>query len=75
MSQQGPHFNPHSKAKGIYKSQMSGNLVTSGISDVATHSVHSEKNRLMKMLMIIIMNLSKETTVLVGARICLSLLN
>ena len=42
---------------------MSGKLVTSGINDVATHSVHSEKIRLMKMLMIIIMNLSPETTV------------
>ena len=33
MSQQGPHFSPHSKAKANYKS--TGKLVTSGINDVA----------------------------------------
>ena len=43
MSQQGPHFSPHSKAKANYKSR---NLrKTSGISDVATALVHSEKTR------------------------------
>ena len=46
MSQQS---SPHSKAKSI-----SGKLVTSGISDVAIVSVHSEKTRLKKMIMIII---------------------
>ena len=40
MSRQGPHISPHSKAK---KAQISGKLVTSDISDVATASVHSEK--------------------------------
>ena len=35
MSQQGPHVSPHSKAK---KAQISGKLITSGISDVATAS-------------------------------------
>ena len=38
MSQQGPHFSPHSKAKANHKAQISGKLVTSGISDVATTS-------------------------------------
>ena len=37
MSQQGPHFSPHSKAKANYKS---ANLVTSGISIVAFASVY-----------------------------------
>ena len=36
MSQQGPYFSPHSKAKANYKAQISGKLVTSGISDVVT---------------------------------------
>ena len=43
MSQQGTHFSPHSKAKANYKSTNLGKLVTSGISDVVTASVHSEK--------------------------------
>ena len=46
MSQQGPHFSPHSKAKANNK------LVTSGISDVVTASVYSE-NTLMKKLVLI----------------------
>ena len=48
--------------------QISGKLVTSGISDVATSSVHSEKTRLKKLIMIIItiMNKSQETTVFHG---------
>ena len=60
MSQQGPHFS--------LKAQISGKLVTSGISDVATASVHSEKIRLTKLIMIIIifMNKSQETTVFHG---------
>ena len=33
------------KLKQIIKAQISGKLVTSGISDVATASVHSEKTR------------------------------
>ena len=44
MSQQGPHFSPHSKAKEpIIKAQISGKLVTSGIRSIAIVSVHSEK--------------------------------
>ena len=54
MSQQRPHFSSHSKVKANYKGQISGKLVTSGISDVAIISVHSEKTRLKKMITIII---------------------
>ena len=54
MSQQGPHFSPHSKAKPIIKAQISGKLVTIGISDVVTASVYSEKTRLKKLIMTII---------------------
>ena len=42
------------KLKPIIKAQISGKLVTSGISDVATASVHSKKNRMKKLIMIII---------------------
>ena len=68
MSQQGPHFSPHSKAKANYISEK---LVTSGIDDVATTSVHSEKTCMKKcmMMIIIIMNKSQETTVFTGTRI------
>ena len=63
MSQQGPQFSPHSRTK---KAQISGKLglieawakkkarVTSGISDVAIASVHSENIRQKKMIMMII---------------------
>ena len=40
MNQQGPHFSLHSKAKAeIIKAQLTGKLVTSGLSDVVTASV------------------------------------
>ena len=55
MSQQGPHFSPHSKAKANYKStnlRKIGN-VTSGISDVAIVSVYLEKTHLKMLIMII----------------------
>ena len=42
MSQQGPHFSPHSKAKANYKSTNLRKISTSGISDVAIASVHSK---------------------------------
>ena len=51
MSQQGPHFSPHSKAK---EAQISGKLVTSGISDVVITSVHSTKTHLKKMIKILL---------------------
>ena len=47
------------KLKPIIKAQISGKLVTSGISDVAFASVYSEKTRLKKMIMIIIVITSK----------------
>ena len=48
MSQQGPHFSPHSKAKANDKSQIFGRMVSSGISHVAFASVYSEKTRMKK---------------------------
>ena len=57
------------KLKQITKAQISGKLVTSGISDVAVASVHSEKTRMKKMNMIIIsMNKSQELTVFDGCQ-------
>ena len=53
MSQQRPRFSPHSKAKAIIKAQISGILLTSGISDVAIASVYFEKTHLKKMIMIL----------------------
>ena len=52
----------------MIKAQISGKLVTNGISDVVIASVHSEKTRLKKMIMIIIMNLLQETTVFGGCQ-------
>ena len=60
--------------KPMIKAQISGRVVTSGISDVAIASIYSEKTRLKKLLMmkmiiisiIIIMNKSKEMTVFSG---------
>ena len=57
--------------KPIIKAQISGRMVSSGISDVAIASVHSEKTRLKKFMMImiiiiIIMNKSQEMTVFSG---------
>ena len=48
--------------KPLIKAQISGRMVSSGISDVAFASVNSEKARLKK-LVIIMMNKSQETTV------------
>ena len=39
------------KPKPIIKAQISGKMVTSGISDVATTSVHSEKTCMKKCMM------------------------
>ena len=57
----------------MIKTQISGRMVSIGISDVASASVHSEKTRLKKLMMkmkmiliIIIMNKSQETTVFSG---------
>ena len=56
------------KLKPIIKDQIPGKLVTSGISDVATASVHSEKTWAKKwiMIIIIIMNKSQELNVFHG---------
>ena len=61
------------KLKPIIKDQIPGKLVTSGISDVATTSVHSEKTWAKKWIMIIIiiiiiiiMNKSQELTIFHG---------
>ena len=60
-------FSPHSEAKANIKDQIPGKLVTSGISDVATISVHSEKTWAKKWIMIIIiMNKSQELMVFHG---------
>ena len=71
MSWQRHHFSPHGKAKANYKAKISRKLVTSGISDVTIISVHSEKTRQKKMIMIIIniiisMKKSQESTVFGG---------
>ena len=68
MSLQGPHC-PHRKAKAIDRGLISGRMLSSGISHVAFASVYSEKTRLKKcwiMIIIIIMNKSQETTVFHG---------
>ena len=59
MSQQGPHFSPHSKANANYKSTNFRKLVTSGISDVAIASVHFEKTSLKKIMIIFIISMNK----------------
>ena len=53
--------------KPIIKAQISGKLISSGISDIAFASVYSEKTRLKELIMIIIiMSLSQEMTVFGG---------
>ena len=54
---------PHRELKPIIKAQISGKLVTNGISDIAIASVHSEKTHLKKMIIIISMNKPQETTI------------
>ena len=51
----------HTVQQPMIKAQISGRMVSSGISDVAIASVHSEKTHLKK-LFIIITNKSQETT-------------
>ena len=52
--------NPAVKLKPIIKAKISGKLVTSGISFVTIVSVHSEKTRLKKMTMIIIVIITEK---------------
>ena len=61
-SQQRPHFSQHSKSKANYKRTNLKKLVTSSISDVVIVSVHSEKTRLNKMIMIIFIITEKPFT-------------
>ena len=51
--------------KPMIKVQISGRMISSGISDVTINSVYSEKTRLKKLIMLIIMltNLLQEMTV------------
>ena len=62
--------------KPMIKAQISGRMVSIGISDVAIASVHSEKTRLKKcmMIMIIIMLMNKlqKNTAFAGTRILLA---
>ena len=62
-SQQGPHFNPHSTAKTNDKTHSSGRMVSSGISDVMIASVHPEKTRLKKLMIMIIIITSNTKTI------------
>ena len=52
----------HTQLKPMIKAQISRRMVSSGISDVAFVSVHSEKTRLKKLIIIIM----QETTVFSG---------
>ena len=75
MSQQGPHFSPHCKAKANYKSTNLRKLVTIGISDIVTASAYSEKTRIKKLMKIIIMNKSQETSFFHGRQKLTSAMN
>ena len=71
MGLQGPHFSPHSTVKTMIKAQISGRMASIAISDVVTASVNSEKTRMKKcmmimMMIIISMNKSQETMVFSG---------
>ena len=68
MSQQRPHFSHTVNLKPIIKAQISGKLVTSVISDIVIVSVHSEKTRMKKMIMIIIIINRKNRRFLAGTR-------
>ena len=55
MSQEGPHFSPHSTAKINDKSTFLRKKGLYGNSDVVIASVYSEKTRLKKLMMMMIM--------------------
>ena len=59
MSLQGPDLVHTVKLKPMIKAQISGRMVSSGISDVAFASVYSEKTRLKKLVIMIIVITSK----------------
>ena len=56
--------------KTTIKAQISGIMACIGISDVVTASVYLEKTCLKKLMMIMIMNKSKEMMVFHGCQIC-----
>ena len=64
-----PHFSPE-KLKLMIKGTILGRMLSSGISHVAFASVYSEKTRLKKcwIMIIIIMNKSQELTVFHGSQ-------
>ena len=55
ISSQGPHFSPRSTAKKTIKVQISGRMASIGISDVVTASVYSEKTRMKKLLLLLLL--------------------
>ena len=62
MSQQGPTLVHTEKLKPMIKGQISGRMLSSGISHVAFTSVYSEKTRLKKCwIMIIIITSNRKT--------------
>ena len=59
--------------KPMIKAQISGRMINSGISDIAITSIYSEKTRLKKLIMIIIiMTKLQETTLFGGCQILTS---
>ena len=60
---QGPQFSPHSKAKGNNKNKISRRMASSGKSHVEFASVYSEKTRLKKCLIMIIVITSYRKTI------------
>ena len=54
--------------KPVINAQISGRMVSSGISDVAFASVYAKKTRLKKLIIIIVMNKSQETMVFSGCQ-------
>ena len=66
MSSQGALLVHTVQLKPMIKAQISGRMASIGISDVVTASVYSEKTRLKKLMMIMIMNKSQETMVFHG---------
>ena len=53
MTQQGPQFSLTIQQKPMIKAHFSGRMVSSGITEVAFALVHSEKPRLRKLIMMI----------------------
>ena len=64
ISTQGPFLVHTVQLKPIIKAQISGKLISSGISDIAFASVYSEKTRLKKLMLIL--NKLQETMVFGG---------